>query len=1109
MKKPFHFLLVALSMALSTLHLRAATYTWTGAGFFGNKDYLWSNPNNWAELAAPEPGEQGVQLVFPNSNAPRNTTNDVINLVIKSAVFQGANYAIHGAGANGITMNLRGDNGGAFAIVAGFNGCQFGPSTRLHLASDGTIAVASGATLTIHSRLSGTFGFAKASPGTLSLQGTVANTFTGTTTVLDGALVLRKSGLALPGALVIGDGQAGFSPSVLNFLGDQIGDASPVTVHSNGELLFADVSDTLGNLTLVGGFVDTANGTLHLNGNVLVQPANNGHPSDVRGRLDLGPIGRFFTVEANAVLDLTATIQGGNFGNAAAGVHKNGAGLMMLGGLGNTFGGSLFVGEGTVSVGNGAQLGAITNVTGVASNATLALGQVGFGPVINGRKLSLAGGARVRTAFDSEWNGPIEFVFGQAIFDLTQTNATLTLGGALTGAGGFEKIGPGELIFGGAVDNSYTGASRVLAGRLSLRKVGINTNKLALTGPLVIGEQGTSTNSPKVVVERSEVIAASVVVNFTGSLLLSNAIESIPGLAVNSGYVSMDAASLLALDGPLSSTNHPIREGLIQGRLKLDPQERPLRVQSFSLNIAAAISGDLGDGLHKVGPGWLRLTAANSYPGETHAFDGHLSVEHSQALSSSTSVSNGATLVLAGGIELPATHYLYLRGNGFNGTDGALRSLGTNTVDGHVFILSDSRIEVVNSDGLLRFKGHLLDSDVLRKGGSGVLWFKPGAANASTGVYHSMVVAEGELWLESTFNNTVHSVIHGNLAIGGGVGSPTATVRVLARSQITDGANVLVNKTGRLYFASSTTNSFNGLDGNGLVDLGAQAQVLCGGDLGESHEFSGTLQGGGVSETNLRKLGLGHLTLSGANTLLGQTEVYGGSLWVNSPQPAARFKVTSGTIGGSGSTRTIELHPGSEVAPGSPFGQLRTTSCTVLGSNKHTFEFHGAGGAATGDQFETDSQPDLGKCTLKLSFAAGFNPAVGQQFVLVDNNHAGPTLGTYAGLPDGTEWRPAPTLRFRINYNAGDGNDVVLTTLTPPAPAQLNRVIFNPGLPAIVTGTGLPGDTYDVEATSDLGDPAGWQIIGTATAQAPNGAMNFVDVDAPNFPHRFYRFVLR
>jgi hypothetical protein len=97
----------------------------------------------------------------------------------------------------------------------------------------------------------------------------------------------------------------------------------------------------------------------------------------------------------------------------------------------------------------------------------------------------------------------------------------------------------------------------------------------------------------------------------------------------------------------------------------------------------------------------------------------------------------------------------------------------------------------------------------------------------------------------------------------------------------------------------------------------------------------------------------------------------------------------------------------------------------------------------------------------------------------------------------------------RLNYKVGDGNNVVLTTLEPPAPSTLKKVIYNAGLPAIITGTGLPGDAYDVEATSNLGAPGSWQVIANTTAGSPDGALHFVDEDAPNHPHRFYRFVLR
>src|SRR5262245_3872220 len=47
---------------LGALSAKSATYTWTGTGFNGETDHKWSNPMNWAGLAAPQNGEQGVSL---------------------------------------------------------------------------------------------------------------------------------------------------------------------------------------------------------------------------------------------------------------------------------------------------------------------------------------------------------------------------------------------------------------------------------------------------------------------------------------------------------------------------------------------------------------------------------------------------------------------------------------------------------------------------------------------------------------------------------------------------------------------------------------------------------------------------------------------------------------------------------------------------------------------------------------------------------------------------------------------------------------------------------------------------------------------------------------
>src|SRR5262249_47014075 len=57
-------------------------------------------------------------------------------------------------------------------------------------------------------------------------------------------------------------------------------------------------------------------------------------------------------------------------------------------------------------------------------------------------------------------------------------------------------------------------------------------------------------------------------------------------------------------------------------------------------------------------------------------------------------------------------------------------------------------------------------------------------------------------------------------------------------------------------------------------------------------------------------------------------------------------------------------------------------------------------------------------------------PANGTQFILINNDGVDPVSGTFAGLPEGGTVfvGGAP---FTISYVGGDGNDVVLTSVTP------------------------------------------------------------------------------
>ncbi|MBX9580938.1 MAG: autotransporter-associated beta strand repeat-containing protein [Gemmataceae bacterium] len=96
-------------------------------------------------------------------------------------------------------------------------------------------------------------------PGTVAYTATVDNQYTGTTTVRSGTLRLdQPSGLALVGPAVVGGGTV---PALLvEARGNQIGDATPVTVKRNGTFDLNGQSDVVGTVTVNDGTVRTGPG---------------------------------------------------------------------------------------------------------------------------------------------------------------------------------------------------------------------------------------------------------------------------------------------------------------------------------------------------------------------------------------------------------------------------------------------------------------------------------------------------------------------------------------------------------------------------------------------------------------------------------------------------------------------------------------------------------------------------------------------------------------------------------------------------------------------------------------------------------------------------------
>jgi len=110
------------------------------------------------------------------------------------------------------------------------------------------------------------------------------------------------------------------------------------------------------------------------------------------------------------------------------------------------------------------------------------------------------------------------------------------------------------------------------------------------------------------------------------------------------------------------------------------------------------------------------------------------------------------------------------------------------------------------------------------------------------------------------------------------------------------------------------------------------------------------------------------------------------------------------------------------------------------------------------------------------------------------------TNATLSGLVAGVTYYFAVTaynsLGLESSYSNEVGYTVPANTLNPRLQIRITA-----GRQAALTGTGTPGHTYEIRATTNLRT---WTVIGLATA-GTNGIFQFIDSAASNLPARFYR----
>jgi outer membrane autotransporter protein len=529
----------------------------------------------------------------------------------------GMQFATDGYAVDGGTLELIG-NGVAPVIRVG----------------DGSSAGAS-MTATIGAVLAGSAGLTKTDAGTLVLAG--ANIYTGGTAINGGTLSVGS------------DANLGQSSGGVTFNGGTLkttgvfATARTLSLAGNGTLQ-ADTDLTVsGAITGGGALTKTGAGTLVLAGGNTYTGGTviGGGTLSVGSDANLGGVtgavtfnggllkttcafatSRTVNMASNGILqtDADLTISGAITGSGT--LTKTGAGTLVLAG-GNTYTGGTVIGGGTLSVGSDANLGGAT-------------GAVTF----NGGLLKTTGTFATGRALNLASNGTL------------QTDADLTVAGAISGSGTLTKTGNGVLALSGS--NTYAGGTAINGGTLSVSSdanLGLATGAVTLNG-------GALATASAFATARTLNLAGNGSLQTDADLTVSGAItggaltKTGAGTLILAGANSYSGGTTIAA-GTLQGDTHTLRGAIIDnGALVFAQSDRGVFDGSLS-----------GHGHLRVqGGGTLVVNGANSFDGDTTVTAGTLVVgddSHAGAtLGGKVAVGTGATLHgigSIGGLDLAGT----------------------------------------------------------------------------------------------------------------------------------------------------------------------------------------------------------------------------------------------------------------------------------------------------------------------------------------------------------------------------------------------------------------------------------------------------------------------
>jgi hypothetical protein len=292
------------------------------------------------------------------------------------------------------------------------------------------------------------------------------------------------------------------------------------------------------------------------------------------------------------------------------------------------------------------------------------------------------------------------------------------------------------------------------------------------------------------------------------------------------------------------------------------------------------------------------------------------------------------------------------------------------------------------------------------------------------------------------------------------------------------------------------TNSVNNGTNSILLDLVTAGPLVFDAATGGTMVFTKSFNGSGA----LHKTGGGTLICSGTtfNSFVGTVAVDAGKLQVDGSFLDGSFTVNGGTLNGTGTVSSVTVNAGT-LSPGGSPGVLHIQGNLAMSPGAAMqVELNGPVAGSSYDQLQVVGTVNLNGATLNLQ--PGFAATVGNAFLILVNDGTDAITGTFAGLPEGATFS-AGGQYFSISYQAGTGNDVVLTRVNPPG--QLSSVVpLGPGAIQL-KGIGGSNFTYTIQANTNL-STTNWVNIGSAPADGSgNFFFNYSNVNL--YPRQFFR----